>query len=99
MAIAWSRSSSKVIAAPPPASEASRTQGKEYGDLPHPFVPHRARKGKQEVREHIAKRISALPDGWGRPLSRARGHTSTIKDPMERRTHHDPQQTIRQKTR
>src|SRR5881396_698059 len=55
-AIAWSRSSSKVIADPPPASAALRIQVRECGYLLDPFVPQRAGKGKQEVWVHVCLR-------------------------------------------
>src|SRR6266545_7835189 len=80
-AIAWSRSSSKVIADPPPASEAFRIQGREWEYLLGPFVSQSAGKGKQEVRQRVVQRRPVLPDGWGGPLSRALVHTATTKDP------------------
>src|SRR5215831_9106391 len=96
-AIAWSRSSSNVIAEPPPPSEASGYRAGSVGA----FLTHLYRKAPaKESRkrwEHVAQSRLPLPAVQGGPLSHALEQTPTAKDPNEG-VHHVSHATRREKT-
>src|SRR5262245_60807949 len=81
--MAWSRSSSNVIADPPPPSEASEYRAGSVGA----FLTHLYRKAPaKESRkrwEHVAQSRLPLPAVQGGPLSHALEQTPTAKDPNE----------------
>src|SRR5262245_65704785 len=91
--MAWSRSSSNVIADPPPPSEASEYRAGSVGA----FLTHLYRKAPaKESRkrwERVAQSRLPLPAVQGGPLSHALGQTATAQNPYtpKERTMSSPQ--------